>query len=206
MPLTPLKCSDCGATLQVTDNQNIVTCPYCGATFAVTPDINNYNTINNINANVVNITYNVTQQVSSVQETPKTKQSNSQQSSYGNKSNSLTYRTQSDIYNTTHKPLPSKSVAKEYVKEHPEQFSEKSNNMSSGEIDFWNTIGKISESPTGYKIVQGITIFLAFCPAGTLMILVQGKDFVGVEILPIVTVIEIIFAIIYFIVHSDNSK
>lgn len=62
MPLTPLKCSDCGATLQVTDNQNIVTCPYCGATFTAISDVNNYNITNitnNINVNINN-TYNYT--------------------------------------------------------------------------------------------------------------------------------------------------
>ena len=292
MSLTPVKCTYCGGELQVVNIYQPVICPYCHSTFVIQPDINNYNTTNNINANVVNITYNITQQVPPERENSNSKQSNSdfiiednvlkaytghssivnipygvieiatgcfmgrcgiskvtipdtvikigtqafkncidlkeivasprikkmyssmfesgigvanksvdleksygQQSSYGNK-----------LGDSTYKSPQHKSVAREYVKEHPEQFSEKSRNMSSGEVDFWNAIGKIMENPTGYKIVQGTVVFLALCPIGTLAVLVQGKDFVGIEFLPIVTVIEIIFAIIYWIAHSGNDK
>lgn len=75
MALLPVKCTYCGGELQVVNIYQPIICPYCHSTFVLQSDINNYNT--NINANVVNITYNITQQASPVQETPKTKQSNS---------------------------------------------------------------------------------------------------------------------------------
>ena len=55
MALISLKCTYCGGELQADNTWGSVVCPYCRTTFAVMPDINNYNTTNNINANVVNI-------------------------------------------------------------------------------------------------------------------------------------------------------
>lgn len=312
MALISLKCTNCGGELQADNTWNSVVCPYCRATFAVMPDVNNYNTTNNINANVVNITYNITQQAPPVQETPKPKQSNpdfiiednvlkaytghssivnipygvieiaagcfmgrcgiskviipdtvikigtqafkncmdlkeivasprlkklyssmfesgigatnkavdlnksySQQSSYSNKSNSLTYRTQSDTYNPAYKPSPSKSVAKEYVKDHPEQFKKDTSNRWS----FWGFIGSLwlgvfhiwddnhNKNQNIYNviwyliIVTSITLIIFLSPVVTIYAIVADEcDNLLVEegiLFPIVSIVEFILLVIY---------
>lgn len=59
MPLVNAKCTNCGADLNVDSNKEAAVCDFCGSAFIVEKAINNYNITNNINANVVNI-YNQT--------------------------------------------------------------------------------------------------------------------------------------------------
>ena len=55
MPLVNAKCTNCGANLQVDNTKDAAICQYCGSAYIVEKAINNYNTVNHINANVVNI-------------------------------------------------------------------------------------------------------------------------------------------------------
>ncbi len=55
MPLINAKCTNCGSNLQVDNTKDAWICDYCGSPFIVEKAINNYNTTNNIQANVVNI-------------------------------------------------------------------------------------------------------------------------------------------------------
>lgn len=55
MPLVNAKCTNCGADLNVDRNKEAAVCEFCGSAFIVEKAINNYYTTNNINANVVNI-------------------------------------------------------------------------------------------------------------------------------------------------------
>ena len=55
MPLVKAKCTNCGANLNVDAAKDAAVCEHCGAAFIVEKAINNYNTTNNIRADVVNI-------------------------------------------------------------------------------------------------------------------------------------------------------
>ena len=55
MPLVNAKCTNCGANLQVDNTKDAAICQYCGSAYIVEKAINNYNTVNHIHANVVNI-------------------------------------------------------------------------------------------------------------------------------------------------------
>ena len=55
MPLAQAKCTNCGANLEVDNTKDAAVCPYCGTPYVVEKAINNYNTVNNISANVVNV-------------------------------------------------------------------------------------------------------------------------------------------------------
>lgn len=55
MPLVNAKCTNCGANLQVDNTKDAAICQYCGSAYIVEKAINNYNTVNHINANIVNI-------------------------------------------------------------------------------------------------------------------------------------------------------
>ena len=55
MPLVDAKCTNCGAPLKVDNSKEAAICEHCGSAFIVEKAINNYNITNNINANVVNI-------------------------------------------------------------------------------------------------------------------------------------------------------
>ncbi len=55
MPLVPCKCTNCGSTLTVDSAKDAAICEFCGSAFVVEKAINNYNCINNITAQVVNI-------------------------------------------------------------------------------------------------------------------------------------------------------
>lgn len=55
MPLVNAKCTNCGAELQVDNTKDAAICQYCGSAYIVEKAINNYNTVNNIHAGVVNI-------------------------------------------------------------------------------------------------------------------------------------------------------
>ena len=55
MPLVQAKCTNCGANLEVDSAKEAAVCQYCNSAFIVEKAINNYNTTNNIQANVVNI-------------------------------------------------------------------------------------------------------------------------------------------------------
>ena len=55
MPLVAAKCTSCGASLEVDSTKEAAVCPYCGTAYIVEKAINNYNTTNNITADVVNI-------------------------------------------------------------------------------------------------------------------------------------------------------
>lgn len=55
MPLVNAKCTNCGAPLKVDNLKEASVCEFCGSAFIVEKAINNYNITNNINANVVNI-------------------------------------------------------------------------------------------------------------------------------------------------------
>ena len=55
MPLVNAKCTNCGGTLQVDAAKEAAVCPFCGSAFIVEKAIQNYNIVNNIQANVVNI-------------------------------------------------------------------------------------------------------------------------------------------------------
>lgn len=55
MPLVNAKCTNCGSNLQVDNTKDAAICEFCGSAFIVEKAINNYNIVNNIQANVVNI-------------------------------------------------------------------------------------------------------------------------------------------------------
>ena len=55
MPLVNAKCTNCGATLTIDNNKDVAICQYCNSAFIVERAISNYNITNNINASVVNI-------------------------------------------------------------------------------------------------------------------------------------------------------
>ena len=55
MPLVSANCTNCGGTLQVDSEKEAAICQYCNSAFIVEKAINNYNTTNNIRADVVNI-------------------------------------------------------------------------------------------------------------------------------------------------------
>ena len=55
MPLVNAKCTNCGGTLQVDNAKEAAVCPFCGSAFIVEKAIQNYNIVNNIQANVVNV-------------------------------------------------------------------------------------------------------------------------------------------------------
>ena len=55
MPLVNAKCTNCGANLQVDNTKDAAICQYCGSAYIVEKAVNNYNTVNNIHASVVNI-------------------------------------------------------------------------------------------------------------------------------------------------------
>lgn len=55
MPLVQAKCTNCGANIQVDNTKDAAICPNCGTAYIVEKAINNYNTVNNISANVVNV-------------------------------------------------------------------------------------------------------------------------------------------------------
>ena len=55
MPLVQAKCTNCGANLEVDNTKDAAICPSCGTPFIVEKAIKNYNTTNNIRANVVNV-------------------------------------------------------------------------------------------------------------------------------------------------------
>ena len=55
MPLVQAKCTNCGANLEVDNTKDAAICPSCGTPFIVEKAINNYNTTNNIRADVVNV-------------------------------------------------------------------------------------------------------------------------------------------------------
>ena len=54
MPLVQVKCTNCGANLEIDNTLDAAVCPYCGAAFIVEKAINNYNTANHISAGPVN--------------------------------------------------------------------------------------------------------------------------------------------------------
>lgn len=54
MPLVQVKCTNCGANLEIDNTLDAAVCPYCNVPFVVEKAINNYNTANHINAGVVN--------------------------------------------------------------------------------------------------------------------------------------------------------
>lgn len=55
MPLVQVKCTNCGANLEIDNTLDAAVCPYCNVPFVVEKAINNYNTANHINAGVVNV-------------------------------------------------------------------------------------------------------------------------------------------------------
>lgn len=55
MPLVNAKCTNCGANLEVDNMKEAAICQYCGSAYIVEKAINNYNTVNHIYADVVNI-------------------------------------------------------------------------------------------------------------------------------------------------------
>ncbi len=55
MPLVPAKCTQCGSNLTVEPSQEATICPFCNTPFITEKAINNYNTTNNIKADVVNV-------------------------------------------------------------------------------------------------------------------------------------------------------
>lgn len=55
MPLVQAKCTNCGANLEVDNTKEAAICEFCGTPYIVEKAINNYNTVNNIQAGVVNI-------------------------------------------------------------------------------------------------------------------------------------------------------
>ena len=54
MPLVPAVCPNCKGTLEVNPAQDAAICRFCGTPFIVEKAINQYNTTNNFNANVIN--------------------------------------------------------------------------------------------------------------------------------------------------------
>lgn len=55
MPFVQAKCTNYGANLEVDRDKDAAICPYCNSAYIVEKAINNYNTINNIHADVVNV-------------------------------------------------------------------------------------------------------------------------------------------------------
>ena len=55
MPYAHAKCTNCGANLEVDNTKDAAVCPYCNTPYIVEKAIHNYNTMNNITADVVNI-------------------------------------------------------------------------------------------------------------------------------------------------------
>ncbi len=55
MALVQAKCTNCGANLEVDSSNEAAICQACGTPFIVEKAINNYNTTNNIKADVVNV-------------------------------------------------------------------------------------------------------------------------------------------------------
>ena len=55
MALVQAKCTNCGANLEVDSSKEAAICQACGTPFIVEKAINNYNTTNNIKADVVNV-------------------------------------------------------------------------------------------------------------------------------------------------------
>ena len=55
MPLVQVKCTNCGANLEIDNTLDAAVCPYCNVPFVVEKAINNYNTANHSNAGVVNV-------------------------------------------------------------------------------------------------------------------------------------------------------
>ena len=55
MPLVNAKCTNCGGTLQVDNAKEAAVCPFCGSAFIVEKAVQNYNIVNKIQANVVNV-------------------------------------------------------------------------------------------------------------------------------------------------------
>lgn len=55
MPLVAAKCTQCGGELKVDPSQEAAVCTFCKMPFVIEKAINNYNTINNIKADVVNV-------------------------------------------------------------------------------------------------------------------------------------------------------
>ncbi len=55
MALVQAKCTNCGANLEVDSSNEAAVCQFCGTPFIVEKAINNYNTTNNIKADVVNV-------------------------------------------------------------------------------------------------------------------------------------------------------
>ena len=53
--LIPAKCTQCGSNLTVDSSQDAAVCPFCNTPFVAEKAINNYNTTNNIKADVVNV-------------------------------------------------------------------------------------------------------------------------------------------------------
>ena len=54
MPLVQVKCTNCGANLEIDNTLDAAVCPYCNVPFVVEKAINNYNTANHISAGPVN--------------------------------------------------------------------------------------------------------------------------------------------------------
>lgn len=103
-----------------------------------------------------------------------------------------------------------KSVVTEYTKAHPEQFNNDKNKGGESNITFLDILlsilSTIMDSPKYEEVIKYIIAFLAICPVLTLWILVQGKDFKGVEYLPIITAIEIIIMFICWIDYMIKKK
>jgi len=59
MPLVAAKCTQCGVNLQVDSTKDAVMCEFCGTPFITEKAINRYNTVNNINAQTVNVFGNI---------------------------------------------------------------------------------------------------------------------------------------------------
>ena len=54
MPLVQVKCTNCGANLEIDNTLDAAVCPYCNVPFVVEKAINNYKTANHISAGPVN--------------------------------------------------------------------------------------------------------------------------------------------------------
>ena len=44
MAMLPVKCAQCGASIEVDDTKETGKCPYCGTTYVTQRVVNNYNT------------------------------------------------------------------------------------------------------------------------------------------------------------------
>ena len=55
MPLVQAKCTNCGANLEVENTKDAAICPFCGTPYVVEKAVNNYNTVNHITGNIVNV-------------------------------------------------------------------------------------------------------------------------------------------------------